>query len=56
MREWIGPLSDVTVIDCIMALAGPFGTAMLANLGADVIKVEPSGGNGSKGKDGTQFL
>jgi crotonobetainyl-CoA:carnitine CoA-transferase CaiB-like acyl-CoA transferase len=42
-----GPLVDVTVIDCTQALAGPFGTALLADLGADVIKVEnPGGGDG----------
>ncbi|MYI34803.1 MAG: CoA transferase, partial [Holophagales bacterium] len=35
-----GPLSDLVVIDCTMALAGPFGSAILADLGADVIKVE----------------
>ncbi len=41
-----GPLADVTVIDCTQALAGPFGTALLADLGADVIKVEAPGGDG----------
>ena len=44
-----GPLQDVTVIDCTMALAGPFGTAILADLGADVIKVEPPTGDMSRG-------
>ena len=33
MKERTGPLADVTIIDCTMALAGPFGTAMLADLG-----------------------
>ena len=41
-----GPLEDVTIIDCSMAFAGPFGTALLADLGANVIKVEPPGGDG----------
>ena len=36
-----GPLEDITIIDCSMAFAGPFGTALLADLGANVIKVEP---------------
>ena len=40
-----GPLDDVTIIDCTMAYAGPFGTALLADLGADVIKVEPPTGD-----------
>ena len=43
-----GPLSDITIIDCTMALAGPYGTGLLADLGADVIKVEPPGGDGSR--------
>lgn len=41
-----GPLEDVTVIDCTMALAGPFGAGLLADLGARVIKVEPPDGDG----------
>ena len=41
-----GPLEDLTVIDCTMALAGPFGASLLADLGARVIKVEPPRGDG----------
>jgi len=40
-----GPLQDIKIIDCTMAFAGPFGTALLADLGADVIKVEPPRGD-----------
>ncbi|MEM8767255.1 MAG: CoA transferase [Pseudomonadota bacterium] len=43
--ERTGPLADLTVIDCTMAYAGPFGTALLADMGANVIKVEPPGGD-----------
>ena len=31
-----------------MALAGPFGTSLLADMGANVIKVEPPSGDGSR--------
>lgn len=48
MSERTGPLKDITVIDCTMALAGPFGAAVLADLGANVIKVEPPHGDGSR--------
>jgi len=48
MGERSGPLANLTIIDCTMALAGPFGTALLADLGADVIKVEPPHGDGSR--------
>ena len=41
-----GPLTDLTIIDCTMAFAGPFGTTLLADLGANVIKVEPPHGDG----------
>ncbi|MFP6808149.1 MAG: CoA transferase [Pseudomonadales bacterium] len=40
-----GPLEDITIIDCTMAFAGPFGTTLLADLGANVIKVEPPSGD-----------
>ena len=41
-----GPLSDLTIIDCTRALAGPFGAGLLADLGARVIKIEPPTGDG----------
>jgi crotonobetainyl-CoA:carnitine CoA-transferase CaiB-like acyl-CoA transferase len=37
-------LDDVTVLDLSHALAGPFGSTMLADYGAEVIKIETPGG------------
>lgn len=43
--ERAGPLTDVRVIDFTQMLAGPFATMVLADLGADVVKVEPPRGD-----------
>ncbi len=44
-----GPLKGVRVIDLGAIIAGPFAGSLLAELGAEVIKVEPPGGDSFRG-------
>ncbi len=40
-----GPLSGISVVECGEGVSAAFGAKMLADLGADVIKVEPPAGD-----------
>ncbi|WP_339677866.1 CoA transferase [uncultured Zhongshania sp.] len=42
------PLNNIRVLDLTHMLSGPFCTMTLADLGADLIKVEPIGGEGTR--------
>lgn len=63
-KGFTGPLDGIKVVDLSKILAGPYATMSLADMGAEVIKVEhPEGGDPTRawgppflGEDSTYFL
>ena len=54
IHERMLPLGDITVVTVEQAVAAPFATRQLADLGARVIKIErPDGGDFARGYDTT---
>jgi crotonobetainyl-CoA:carnitine CoA-transferase CaiB-like acyl-CoA transferase len=53
-QPWL-PLAGVQVVDFSMFVPGPFASSILADLGADVIKVEPPRGDPGRGYVPVQF-
>ncbi len=47
-------LSDIRVVDLTHHIAGPYATRMLAEMGAEVIKVEPPWGEGARRRGPTR--
>ena len=47
--EWAGPLAGVKVLDLSLMVAGPYTTTLLGDLGAEIWKVEPPWGDGTRG-------
>src|SRR3546814_9295393 len=46
------PLNGIRVLDVSQVMAGPFACMLLADMGADVIKVEPPTGDQTRGAMG----
>ena len=52
MSDTAHPLEGITVLDLTQVYNGPYATFLMANAGAEVIKVEPPGGEFLRRRDG----
>jgi formyl-CoA transferase len=50
-----GALEGLKVLDCTHVLAGSWCSMLLADLGADVVKIEPPGGESTRGRPDSAF-
>lgn len=51
----VGPLAGIRILEVGTMLAGPYATMLLADLGAEVTKIEPAGGEISRSVGATYF-
>lgn len=51
----MGPLDDVTIVDLSLKLPGPYATKLLADVGAEVLSVEPPTGDYLGDPESTEY-